>query len=411
MLFFWAATVWALAHALSDRRIAGGGPVSSFQVPDPSSRSGKLRARSEAGEAKESLDNGLRRTAYGQRAQGPAVGWPAAGLFAGLAMESKYYGIFVPLGVLGFLAFSPDHRGWLRRREPYLAAAIALLAFAPTLVWNARNGWRSLEFQGLERLEVRPELSWNRLWGFPFSHLLLITPVVCAAAWAAGVGALRRWRSVPWQDRLMASMGLPILAFFLIVAFVRPVKDHWAAAGYLTLLLLASASPRWESGWSRRLLIATVAVLGVAALAAPGVVAFLPDDMVHGWRHLAAQVRKRDPEFILAPEYTLASTMAYQARPIPACDYTAVGIPGHAFAGWWRSEEFAGKRAVIVLESAHYARDVEPLKGAFDVLEGPYEVVLRRTGGKPISWTLLVGRGYRPEAALKGSRRAPRGRP
>jgi dolichol-phosphate mannosyltransferase len=326
-------------------------------------------------------------------------------------MESKYYGIFVPLGVLGFLAFSPDHRGWLRRREPYLAAAIALLAFAPTLVWNARNGWRSLEFQGLERLEVRPELSWNRLWGFPFSHLLLITPVVCAAAWAAGVGALRRWRSVPWQDRLMASMGLPILAFFLIVAFVRPVKDHWAAAGYLTLLLLASASPRWESGWSRRLLIATVAVLGVAALAAPGVVAFLPDDIVHGWRHLAAEVRKRDPEFILAPEYTLASTMAYQARPIPACDYTAVGLPGHAFAEWWRSEEFAGKRAVIVLESAHYARDVEPLKGAFDVLEGPYEVVLRRTGGKPISWTLLVGRGYRPEAAAKGSRRASRGRP
>ncbi|HTF56787.1 MAG TPA: glycosyltransferase family 39 protein [Planctomycetota bacterium] len=360
LLCFWAATVWALAHALSGDRPAW---------------------------------------------------WMAAGLFAGLAMDSKYQGIFLPLGVLGFLAFSPDHRGWLRRREPYLAAVLALLAFAPTLAWNARNGWQSLAFQGIERLEARPGQSWKRFWGFPVSHLLLITPVVCAAAWGSGVVALRRWRSVRWQDRLMVSMGLPILLFFLAVVFVRPVKDHWAAAGYLALLLLASASPRWESGWSRRLLVATVAVLGVGSLALPVVVPFLPGDFVHGWRGLAEEVRRHEPAFVLAPEYTVASAMAYQARPIPACDYTAVGLPGRAFAGWWRAEEFAGKTAVIVLETAHYSRDVEPLKGAFDVLEGPYEVVLQRTGGKPTSWSLLVGRGYHPEAAAASADRPLRRRP
>ena len=66
---------------------------------------------------------------------------------------------------------------------------------------------------------------------------------------------------------------------------------------------------------------------------------------------------------------------------------------------------------MIVLETAHYARDVEPLKGAFDVLEGPTEVVLRRTGGKPVSWSLLVGRGYHPEAAAAGADRPLRRRP
>jgi len=140
------------------------------------------------------------------------------------------------------------------------------------------------------------------------------------------------------------------------------------------------------------------------------VVPFLPDDAVHGWRNLAEEVRKREPDFILGPEYTVAAAMAYQARPIPACDYTAVGIPGHAFADWWNPEEFAGKKAVIVLESAHYARDVEALKGSFDALEGPFEVVLRRTGGKPTSWSLMVGKGYRPEAAGGNSNRRPRGR-
>ena len=90
-LLFWSATVWALAHALS-----GDSPR----------------------------------------------WWLAAGLFLGLAMDSKYHAVFLGFGVFGFLLLSPDHRGWLRRKEPWLGVAVALLAFSPTILWNARNGWR-----------------------------------------------------------------------------------------------------------------------------------------------------------------------------------------------------------------------------------------------------------------------------
>src|SRR5262249_9360266 len=86
LLLFWSATLWAFAHALS-----GGGP--RF--------------------------------------------WQFAGLCLGLALASKSHAAVLALGLLGFLALSPELRGWFRRREPYLAGIAALAAFYPTLVWNA----------------------------------------------------------------------------------------------------------------------------------------------------------------------------------------------------------------------------------------------------------------------------------
>src|SRR5688572_21529084 len=72
-LLFWSATVWALAHALS-----GDSPR----------------------------------------------WWLAAGLLLGLAMDSKYHAVFLGFGVFGFLILSPDQRGWLRRKEPWLGVVV-----------------------------------------------------------------------------------------------------------------------------------------------------------------------------------------------------------------------------------------------------------------------------------------------
>jgi 4-amino-4-deoxy-L-arabinose transferase-like glycosyltransferase len=167
-------------------------------------------------------------------------------------MESKYYGLFLPLGLLGFLAFSPDHRHWLRRRESWAAAGIALVVNLPTLAWNLANGWASLRFQSVDRLQFESTWSWGRLWAFQLSHVLLLTPILAAAAWISGVRTVVRWKTSRWEDRFLASLGVPILAFFLVIAILKPVRDHWAAPAYLTLIVLACASPPWSSGkWSR----------------------------------------------------------------------------------------------------------------------------------------------------------------
>ena len=73
--------------------------------------------------------------------------WLAAGLALGLAGLAKYSAAFVPLGLCGFFLGNPKYRLWLKRPEPYLAAALALVVFSPAVIWNVRNGWASFAFQ------------------------------------------------------------------------------------------------------------------------------------------------------------------------------------------------------------------------------------------------------------------------
>ncbi|HEX9106358.1 MAG TPA: glycosyltransferase family 39 protein, partial [Longimicrobiales bacterium] len=74
--------------------------------------------------------------------------WLGAGLFTGLAMLSKYHGVFVAFGAFLYILTRRDARGWLRRPQPYVAVALALLIFSPALIWNVQHDWVSLRFQG-----------------------------------------------------------------------------------------------------------------------------------------------------------------------------------------------------------------------------------------------------------------------
>ena len=73
--------------------------------------------------------------------------WLAAGALGGCALLSKYHGIFLFLGTLGFLLTVPAQRRWLWTAGPWLSVAVALAAFAPVIVWNMQHGWAGLAFQ------------------------------------------------------------------------------------------------------------------------------------------------------------------------------------------------------------------------------------------------------------------------
>src|SRR5258708_2075044 len=80
----------------------------------------------------------------------PAELWPwlAAGAAGGLALLSKYIGIFVIAGVGLFLLTSRSHRRWFETPGPWLGALIAALLFTPVLVWHVQHGSASVAFPG-----------------------------------------------------------------------------------------------------------------------------------------------------------------------------------------------------------------------------------------------------------------------
>ena len=72
-------------------------------------------------------------------------GWLPLGIVLGLGLENKISVLFLGAGLAVALVVTPLRRH-LRRREPWLALAVALLLFVPHVVWQAQHGWPTREF-------------------------------------------------------------------------------------------------------------------------------------------------------------------------------------------------------------------------------------------------------------------------
>ena len=192
--------------------------------------------------------------------------WLLAGAAAGFSLLSKYSAALVLGGALAYLLTQPAHRAWLRRPQPYLAAALACAIFAPVLVWNARHGWVSFAFQGgrAGAEHFRPfgplaVLGGEALFVLPWLWLPLM------------IGLARGFRVGPsaWRTWLPACLGVGPVALFAVVGlWSKHVLFHWAAPGYLMLFPLLGAEIEHLAAVRpvlvRRTLVGTLALFGLA---------------------------------------------------------------------------------------------------------------------------------------------------
>jgi 4-amino-4-deoxy-L-arabinose transferase-like glycosyltransferase len=202
--------------------------------------------------------------AHGRRS---AAWWAASGLCAGVALCSKYSAVLTIGGAFLYLVVTPTHRAWLRRPEPYQAAALALLVFASVLFWNGTHGWASFAFQGDRAMgfRLRPLMPLQTLAG----EALFVLPWFWAPMMFACVHGFRP--SAGWPHRLMACLAAPpIVVFVLISAWSsQRILYHWAAPGYLMLfpLLGDMIAGRLDRAGMRYMLAGSAGLVGAAMLA------------------------------------------------------------------------------------------------------------------------------------------------
>ena len=215
--------------------------------------------------------------------------WSAAGLCAGSALLSKYSAVLTMGGALLYLLTAREHRCCFGKPGPYVAALLALTAFAPVLVWNGRHGWASFAFQADRAVGMRfhslaplATLGGEALFVLPWIWL----PMMLLLARAFSRGA-------PWRHRLLAWLAAPPIAGFALVSLwsSQRVLFHWAAPGYLMLfpLLGEAIAARLDRLWVRRAVGGTAALLLAALLVVASQIQF---DWLGG--RLAAVMRK-DP--------------------------------------------------------------------------------------------------------------------
>jgi 4-amino-4-deoxy-L-arabinose transferase-like glycosyltransferase len=315
--------------------------------------------------------------------------WLGAGVCAGLALLSKYSAVLTMVGAVIYLLSSPAHRRWLTTPKPWLAALVALLLFAPVLVWNASHDWVSFAFQSGRAggMHLRPLAPLVTLAG----EALFVLPWIWLPMMVVFVVALRRGPS-EWRGWLMCCLAAPPIVVFAAVSAwsSQRVLFHWAAPGYLMLfpLLGAAVARRLDRPAVQRALAGTgiFVVLGMAVVAMQvrfdwlhSVIALEgrdPDIEAIDWTSLREDV-SRPTMIVGVPDWRDAGKIAYAL----GSDVTVLCLNRDArqFGIAWPPTRFLGAD-MLILAPEHRERVRNELDPVFDSVEPLPDASIRHAG-------------------------------
>jgi 4-amino-4-deoxy-L-arabinose transferase-like glycosyltransferase len=202
---------------------------------------------------------------------GRTRGWLTLGVVLGFLMLSKYSAAFLLTAMLLFLTLHPATRGWWKRPGPYLALAVAMIIFAPHLIWAFREGFPPLRY-AMSRSTLKGHDWVNHLWFptyFALSQLWRLLPVVLILL------PLTTWR---WRLRGVApderfnrdfllTLALGPFALHLGVSLVLGIEVRdlwgfqlWTFVGLVLLFLLRTRGTAWHFAWAGRLALAVASL-------------------------------------------------------------------------------------------------------------------------------------------------------
>lgn len=342
--------------------------------------------------------------------------WLAAGLAAGLAMDSKYTGalflaavgawVLLLCGRRGHVAGQHDpgfpDRCWMTRPLPYLGLALALTAFLPTLWWNAGHGWASLMKQGGRTGDWHPARAWQFLGELLGGQIGLATPLIFLLMLVGTARLTRRWRDP--GAALVAALVIVPAVVFLQHALGDRVQANWPCVLYpAASIAAASLSPTIRAGqWWRPAAVLGLGLTGLVYVQASLAVLPLPGTLdvvamrLGGWSGWArqAEAARQDAgaDYLAADDYGIASELAWH-------------LPGTMVIGVeprWRwfnlpPGQITNRIGLLVREARHGPPD--PAKWTRAV---PMETVIRRQGEVAVPYQLyrVSARGRRASARL-----------
>jgi 4-amino-4-deoxy-L-arabinose transferase-like glycosyltransferase len=186
--------------------------------------------------------------------------WLAAGLFAGLALLSKFTVVMLLPALAAFMLVPDWRRRWVLSPYPWLAALIALVVFLPVLIWNAGHDWASFGFQFVRATAIH-EWSFRTIGDFIGLQFGLVGAILLPVVLSGAV--LTAWRGYRRLDAvailLSTAVLVPFCYFFWKSASLR-VGDTWPMfiwpIGFATAAINIAMLPR--EGWPVRIIKSTI---------------------------------------------------------------------------------------------------------------------------------------------------------
>ena len=292
--------------------------------------------------------------------------WLALGVTTGIGLQNKDTLLFLGAGLAVGLILT---RRWDVIRSPWAWAAlgIALLIWAPSLAWQATNGWPQLTMaQAISRYAAD-----NRAQMVPllwlFTGPLLFPVSVAGLAWVLVSTSAAKWRALG----IAALVALALVfvsggkAYYvlgsvpLFMAAGALVVDRWLARGHFRIKAAGLAVAAVVSVSLIALL--TLPILPLDRYAASELPAAIPDTAnTVGWPEFVSTVEavvatlpadKRDHAVIMTNSYSEASALVLLGRGLPPVysghnSYWSWGLPPAdrttvVHVGDWRPEDWS----------------------------------------------------------------------
>lgn len=318
----------------------------------------------------------------------------------GLAVLTKYNGVFLGLGFGLMVLIRPRLRTALASPHLWLAALLSIGMQAPVLYWNLAEGFASYKFHLNDRLTA----GWSNLnlWyppDFLANMALVISPFFFIALFR-----LRRDRSEGAFERRARTLALTVFGVstvtFLAVSLFVYVYFYWNIVGYVSLV--AVAFRYLGQRWLFRLHLAFGAVMAtlltVNFTVLPLVPFFgLPDwgtAANYGWVELAEEVDALHDEhpdaFLAATRYTYAAQLGFQLRDPGVTSFNRLR---DQYDFWTDREALRGRDAIIVADGAWPIRFA---RTQFETMTPLREVEITRLGRHVTTFQLFLGKNYTP---------------
>lgn len=270
--------------------------------------------------------------------------WLAVGVAAGIGLQNKDTLLFLGAGLVVGLVLT---RRWVVVRSPWPWAGLgmALLLWAPSLAWQATNGWPQITMAA----QIAGYAPDNRAQILPLLWLFtgpLLFPVSAAGlVWVLAAKAAAPWR--PLGIAALVALALVVVsggkAYYaigtapLFMAAGAVLLDRWLARGHRRLRAAGFAAAAAISGGLIALL--TLPILPVTAYAKTSLPASVPDTANQvGWPQFVATVEQvvatlppaeRAHAVILTNDYSEASPLVLLGAGLPPV------FSGHnAYWGW-----------------------------------------------------------------------------
>jgi 4-amino-4-deoxy-L-arabinose transferase-like glycosyltransferase len=340
------------------------------------------------------------------RENGGRSWWLVVGLAVGIGLLAKYA---MAYWVLSALAFVLSDRAERRHLAPLLfALGLALVIYAPNLLWNWQHGFVSYLHTEDDADLGGPLFHPGALMRFFASQFAVFGPLFFATLLALPASTRSSGRFLGERRAcLLAGFTLPVLVMMLVLSLLSRAEANWAAPAYVSATVLVV---RWwlANGW-RRLVPLSIALHVVAVscvFAAPAAFTALRRplparyDALHrlrGWRTLGREVGAvlaRHPGLhLLADDRELIAALVYYVRPHP---FSAAkwDVSHHVKDQWDLMNPLTKYRGdSFLLVSEHHL--VDEMRPSFVAIEGIGALTIPIAPDAARRYTLYLARDFK----------------